>query len=169
MPVSFEGFPRLLEARALKPGRWFMGSASQGPVLCLMTDVEIDDQAVVLTFSLGKIDAMDVRPANLKSIGGPFTSIEDDLVFAPGEGAEHLRLIMPGRRPLPSGALLRLSNGDMGIGFAEKLNGVFLIVSLASGQKVDSYELVFDRWSLSLRRGAATALVGQFRLPGWRS
>ena len=68
-----------------------------------------------------------------------------------------------------SGALRRLSNGDMGIGFAEKLNGVFLIVSLASGQKVDSYELVFDRWSLSLRRGAATALVGQFRLPGWRS
>jgi hypothetical protein len=169
MPVSFEGFPRLLEPRALKPGRWFMATSAQGPVLCLMTDVEIDEKAVVLTFGLGKVDAIDVRPATLKSLSGPYTSVEDDLVFAPGEGAEKLRLVSPGRKPLPSGSLLRLGNGDMGIGFAEKLNGVFLIVSLASGQKVESYELVFDRWSLSLRRSGVTALVGQFRIAGWRT
>ena len=90
------------------------------------------------------------------------------MVFAPGEGAEKLRLMAASKKPFPSGALLRLTNGDMGVGFAEKLNGELLIVSLSSGLQCDGFDLVFDRWSLSLRRGDHQALVGYFKGGVWK-
>ncbi len=163
MPVLFEGFPRILERRALKPGRWFMTASGHGPRLCLLSEVQIEGKALVLTFGLGKLDAIEFNTARLEDIDGPLTSVEDDLVFAPGEGAEKLRLLAPTRRPFLSGSLLRLSNGEMGIGFAESFRGDLMIVSLSSGLGVTGYELVFDRWTLSLRRGGVESLVGHFK------
>ena len=72
------------------------------------------------------------------------------------------------KRPFPNGALLRLSNGDMGMGFAETLGGDLMIISLASGMRVVGFDLIFDRWSLSLRRGPTVALVGHFKGPDRR-
>jgi hypothetical protein len=169
MSVHFEGFPRVLNARALKPGRWFMAPSPHGPSLCLLTEILIDEKALVLTFSTGKIDTVEFRTTRLEAIAGPLTTLEDDIIFAPGEGGENLRLMAPGKRPFPSGALLRLSNGDMGVGFAESPGGELLIISLASGQRAEAFDLIFDRWSLSLRRGDVHALVGHFKGPGWRS
>ncbi len=165
MSVSFEGFPRVLDPRALKPGRWFMSPTAQGPAVCLLTEVLVDDRALVLTFGLGKLDALEIRSARLQTLSGPLTSIEDDIVFTPGEDPLKLRLLAPAKRPFPNGALLRLSNGDMGIGFAETLGGELLIISLASGLRVEGFELIFDRWALSLRRGGLEALVGHFKGP----
>ncbi len=169
MSISFEGFPRILDPRALKPGRWFMAPSALGPVVCLLTEIIVDEKAVVLTFGLGKVDALEVRSTRLQSIAGPLTTIEDDLVFTPGEDAQKLRLLAPTKRPFPNGALLRLSNGDMGMGLAETLGGDLMIVSLASGQRVQGFELIFDRWSLSLRRGTMQALVGHFKGPDRRT
>jgi hypothetical protein len=129
----------------------------------MRTAVGGEENPLVLTFSAGRTDTVEFRPVRLSSLSDPLTTVEDDVVFAPGEGAEKLRLMAASKRPFPSGSLLRLSNGDIGIGFAEKLNGNLLIVSLTSGQASDSFELAFDRWSLSLRRGGHLALVGLFK------
>ena len=122
-----------------------------------------EPNGLVLTFGLGRNDTVEFRTQRLSALDGPVTTVEDDVVFAPGEGAEKLRLMAAAKKPFPSGSLLRLANGDMGIGFAEKLNGDLLIVSLSSGLVCDGFDLVFDRWSLSLRRGEHQALVGHFR------
>lgn len=167
MPVQFTAFPRVLTAKALKPGRWFMATAAQGPLLCMLTAVD-EVNPLVLTFALGRTDTIDFKTTRLKSLHGPLSTVEDDVVFAPGEGAEKLRLMAAVKKPFPSGALLRLTNGDMGVGFAEKLNGELLVVSLTSGMVCDGFDLVFDRWSLSLRRGDHEALVGYFRAGMWR-
>jgi len=168
MSVYFEGFPRILDPRALKPGRWFMAPSPLGPIVCLLTEVVVEDKPVVLTFGLGKIDSLEVRSTRLPAITGPLTTIEDDLVFTPGEDAQKLRLLAATKRPFPNGALLRLSNGDMGMGFAETLGGDLMIISLASGMRVVGFDLIFDRWSLSLRRGPTVALVGHFKGPDRR-
>jgi hypothetical protein len=168
MPVHFTAFPRVLAAKALKPGRWFMAAGSQGPLLCMLTAIGEEANGLVLTFALGRTDTVEFRTARLGSISPPITTVEDDVVFAPGEGAEKLRLIAGAKKPFPSGSLLRLSNGDMGIGFAEKLNGQLMIVSLTSGAACDGFDLAFDRWSLSLRRGDRQALVGYFKGGAWR-
>jgi hypothetical protein len=163
MSILFEGFPRILDRSALKPGRWFMAASNKGPLLCLCTDAEIEQGEIVLTFRTGHMDQLEFTPALKKEIGNPVTTIEDDIVFSPGEGAEKLRLLAPTRRPFPSGALLRLRNGEVGIGFGERLGGELMIISLASGLRTDGYELVYERWSLSLRRGTAESLVGHFK------
>ncbi len=168
MPVHFTGFPRPLTPRALKPGRWFMAGTQQGPHLCMLTTVGEESDALVLMFGLGKADTVEFRTARLLTLPGPLSTLEDDVVFEPGEGADKLRLIAAQKKPFPSGALLRLGNGDMGVGFAEKLGGDLLIVSLSNGDRHDNFDLVFDRWSLSLRRGERQALVGHFKGGGWR-
>ena len=163
MPVVFEGFPRVLERRALKPGRWFMTASGAGPTLCLATEININGKCLVLTFGLGKLDSIEFRTTRLEDISGPLTTVEDALVFAPGDGAEKLRLLAPVRRPFISGSLLRLANGEMGIGFSETFRGDLMVVSLSTGLSFSGYELVFDRWTLSLRRGDVRSLVGRFK------
>ena len=37
------------------------------------------------------------------------------------------------------------------------------MISLATGGRVEGFDLVFDRWSLYLRRGASERLIGSFR------
>ncbi len=127
-----------------------------------------EPNGLVLTFGLGRTDLVEFRTTRLSAVDGPITTVEDDVVFAPGEGAEKLRLMAAAKKPFPSGSLLRLTNGDMGIGFAEKLNGELLIVSLSTGLPSDGFDLVFDRWSLSLRRGDHQALVGYFKGGAWK-
>ena len=167
MPVLFEGFPRILDRTALKPGRWFMAASNRGPLLCFCTDATVEQGEVVLTFRTGKIDQLEFTPALMREIVGAVTTVEDDLVFSPTEGAQKLRLLAPTRRPFPSGALLRLRGGDIGIGFGERLGGELMIISLSTGLRTDGYELVFERWSLSLRRAGVDSLVGHFKgLPG---
>jgi hypothetical protein len=55
-----------------------------------------------------------------------------------------------------------MRSGDLGLGFAGT-GGTLVAVSLNTGLKVDGYDLVFDRWTLSLRRGGGELLVGAFR------
>jgi hypothetical protein len=168
MPIHFTGFPRPLLPRALKPGRWFMAGASQGAHLCMLTAIGGEVNALVLMFALGKADTVDFRTQRLPNLTGPFTTVEDDVVFEPGEGGEKLRLAAALKKPFPSGSLLRLADGDMGVGFAEKLQGQLFIVSLSTGESHEAFDLVFDRWSLSLRRGDRQALVGHFKGGAWR-
>ena len=145
-----------------------MASTVQGPHLCMLTTVGGEIDALVLLFGLGKADTVEFRTARLPTLVGPLSTLEDDVVFEPGEGADKLRLMAGMKKPFPSGALLRLGNGDMGVGFAERLNGQLLVISLSTGDEHDSFDLVFDRWSLSLRRGDRHALVGHFKGGGWR-
>ncbi len=85
------------------------------------------------------------------------------MVFTPGLAKETPQLAAPQRRPFRSGALLRLRNGDLGVGFATPPRATLVVVSLATGHRSEGYDLVFDRWSLFLRKAGAELLVGHFR------
>ena len=163
MTVSFEGFPRTLERSALRPGRWFVAAAGQRALLCLATDVVEGDDLTVLTFSPTGVEMLDFTPTTLAAMTGPFSTVEDEVVFAPGLGEGRAMLIAPVRRAFRSGALLRLRSGDLGIGFATVPGGQLAIVSLNSGHRAEAFDLVFERWSLSLRRGGIDTLIGNFK------
>jgi hypothetical protein len=161
--VLFEGFPRTLERNALRPGRWFVAADGLRPTLCFATERGQGEDMVILTFSAPRVEMIDVAATTLAALAGPFATVEDEVVFAPGmlDGAP--TLIAPSRRNFRSGSLLRLRSGDLGIGFVTDRSGEMLIVSLNTGERVEGFDLVFDRWSLSLRRGGADTLLGYFK------
>jgi len=163
MPVVFEGFPRVVERAALKPGRWFVAAEGSRPLICFSTDEggEGDDR-LILTFGTTRPEALDFAPAPLKSLNGPLATLEHEVVFAPGLAGHSPQLTAPVRRPFRPGALLRLKNGDLGLGFAGEGGGL-IAVSLSTGLRADGYDLVFDRWTLSLRRYQSELLVGAYR------
>jgi hypothetical protein len=163
MTTTFLGFPRLIDRRGLKPGRWFLCGDKGAVALCMLTAIGGDLDALVIALSLGRADALEFRTLRLGAVVGPAATVEDELVFTPGEAPERLRPPLPTKRPFPSGSLLRLSSGDMGVGFAETLNGRLFVVSLTPGLDSEGFDLVFERWSLSLRRGSQSALFGHFR------
>ncbi|MFI4976410.1 MAG: hypothetical protein ACHP84_17890 [Caulobacterales bacterium] len=164
MPVTFEGFPRLIDRAALRPGRWFVAAEGVRPLVCFSTDEGGEgDERLVLTFGSTRPEAIDFAIAPLKAILGPISTLEHELVFAPGLAKETPQLAAPQRRPFRSGALLRLRNGDLGVGFASQPDGALVIVSLATGHRAEGYDLVFDRWTLFLRRSGTELLVGHFR------
>jgi len=163
MPVYFEGFPRVVERAALKPGRWFVAAEGARPLICFSTEEGGEgDERLILTFGATRPEALDFAPTPLKSLTGPLATLEHELVFAPGLAGHSPQLTAPVRRPFRPGALLRMRSGDLGLGFAGPVGGL-TAVSLTSGLRVDGYDLVFDRWTLSLRRGATELLVGAFR------
>jgi hypothetical protein len=163
MPVTFEGFPRLVERETLKPGRWFV-AAAEGvrPLICFSTDEGEAGERLILTFGTTRPETLDFAPAALQSLAGPLATLEHEVVFAPGLAGHSPQLSAPVRRPFRPGTLLRLRNGDLGLGFAGA-SGALTCVSLSSGQRAEGYDLVFDRWTLSLRRGANELLVGAYR------
>lgn len=163
MPTRFEGFSRTLDRTSLRPGRWFLASFRRGPTICFVTDVGEGAARTVLTFKPARMDELDFAPVSLSEVLGTLATIEDELVLAPGLGPEAARLVAPDKRPFLSGSLLRLSNGDMGVGYADGVGGELVLVSLSTGERATGFDLVFDRWSLSLRRGASDRLVGYFR------
>ncbi len=163
MTVSFEGFPRTLERSALRPGRWFVAAEGARALLCLVTGIEDAADLVTLTFSATGVEVVDLGVSRLAALSGPFCTVEDEVVFAPGLMEGRPPFTAPVRRAFRSGALLRLRNGDLGIGFVADPGGRSEIVSLQTGQRAEGYDLVFERWSLSLRRGAATTLIGYFK------
>ncbi|MDP3658589.1 hypothetical protein [Phenylobacterium sp.] len=163
MTVSFEGFPRTLDRAALRPGRWFVAAEGLRAVLCLATDVVDGPDQLALTFSATGVEAIEFTATPLSALAGPFGTLEDEIVFAPGLADGRPVLIAPTRRAFRSGSLLRLRSGDLGVGFAAPAGGDLVIVSLSTGLRADGFELVFERWSLSLRRGAAESLIGYFK------
>lgn len=163
MPVLFSGFSRVIEPRALKPGRWFVAGTVHGTQLCMLTAIGAEHNSLVVMFGLGKLDQIDFRTQRMGALSGPFSTVEDEMTFVPGEGAEKPRLHAALKKPFPSGSLLRLADGDMGVGFADSFNGKLIIVSLSTGLEREGFDLVFDRWSLTLRRNSHEALVGAFR------
>ena len=162
MPVTFEGFPRIVDREKLKPGRWFVAAEGARPLICFSTDEGEGDDRVILTFGTTRPEVLDFAAGALKAIEGPLATLEHEVVIAPGLAGHSPQLAAPVRRPFRPGTLLRLRNGDLGVGFASAAGGL-VAVSLSSGFRVDGYDLVFDRWTLSLRRGASELLVGAFR------
>jgi hypothetical protein len=164
MVVSFEGFPRIVERDALRPGRWFVAAEAVRPLICLATDWGGEGpERLVLTFGNTRPETVDFAPASLKSLTGPLATLEHELVFVPGLTGQSPQLVAPIRRAFRPGALLRLRNGDLGIGFSGAAPGELLIISLVTGQRAEGYDLVFDRWSLFLRRAGHELLIGSFR------
>jgi len=161
MIVAFEGFPRILERSALRPGRWFVAADGLRPILCFTTDIIEGGDTIALTFGAPKVELVDFAHVGLRELAGPFATVEDEIIFAPGLG-EKTMLAAPTRRAFASGSLLRLRNGDLGIGFALK-GGQAAIVSFATGERCEGFDLVFERWTLSVRRGAEQSLIGAFR------
>jgi hypothetical protein len=162
MTVLYEGFPRVLERSALRPGRWCVAAEGLRPVLCLVTDVESKGELLVVAFGAPKVETIEIEAVRLGDLAGPFGSVEDEMVFAPGFNDQRPTLVAPSRRPVRHGSLVRLRSGDMGVGCTLPEGGL-MVVSLASGMRSEGFELVFERWSLALRRGAAESLVGYFR------
>jgi hypothetical protein len=163
MPVYFEGFPRVVERGSLKPGRWFVAAEGARPLICFSTEEGGEgDERLILTFGTTRPEALDFAPAPLKSLTGPLATLEHELVFAPGLAGHSPQLTAPIRRPFRPGALLRMRSGDLGLGFAAASGGL-MAVSLSTGLHVEGYDLVFDRWTLSLRRGGGELLIGAFR------
>jgi hypothetical protein len=163
MTVTFEGFPRTLDRSALRPGRWFAAAEGMKALICLVTDVEDGTDLVAVTFSPTGVEQIEVGVNTLSGLGGPFGTIEDEIVFSPGAGDGRPLLAAPVRRAFRSGSLLRLRNGDLGIGFAANPNGHLIMVSLSNGQRAEAFDLVFERWSLALRRGGVETLIGAFK------
>ncbi len=163
MSISFEGFPRVLDRSALRPGRWFVAAEGLRPILCFATEAMSAEDPIALTFGAPRVEAIDVVPALISSLSGPFGTVEDEVIFSPGMGDRGPMLVAPTRRAFRSGALLRLKSGDLGLGFSLKAGGELIVVSLTSGARAEGFDLVFDRWSLSLRRGAAETLIGYFK------
>jgi hypothetical protein len=163
MPVAFEGFPRIVERESLKPGRWFVAAEGGRPLICFSTEEGGEDgDRVILTFSSPRPEVLEFAPGPLKDLTGPLSTLEHDVVFAPGLAGHSPQLVAPARRPFRPGTLLRLRNGDLGLGFASP-TGALVAVSLATGFRAEGYDLTFDRWTLCLRRGASELLVGAFR------
>ena len=163
MTVTFEGFPRTLERAALRPGRWFVAAEGLRPILCFATEVTEGDDTLVLTFGAPHVETVEFASVPLNSLTGPFATVEDEIVFAPGLSEGAPTLIAPTRRTFRSGSLLRLRSGDLGIGFVTSRNGEMAAASLTTGQRAEGFDLVFERWSLSLRRREAETLIGYFK------
>lgn len=163
MSVSFEGFPRTLQRAALRAGRWFVAADGLQTLLCFATDVIDADERLAVVFGSSGPEKIEVVTVPIESLREPFGTVEDEVVFAPGQ-TEGLPMLVPiVRRTVRHGALLRLTNGDVGIGVVPKISGKLMIVSLTSGQPSDRYELVFERWSLALRRREAETRLGYFK------
>ena len=162
MPIAFEGFPRIVERDTLKPGRWFVVAEGARPLVCFSTDEGEGHERLILTFGNTRPEMLDFAPARLGALMGPLASLEHEAVFAPGLPGAGPHLTAPIRRPFRPGALLRLRNGDLGLGLAGD-GGALICISLASGLRAEGYDLVFDRWTLSLRRGGVELLIGAFR------
>ena len=163
MPVYFEGFPRVVERDAIKPGRWFVAAEGARPLVCFSTEEGGDaGERLILTFGSTRPETLDFATTTLKSLTGSLATLEHEMVFAPGLAGHSPQLTAPIRRPFRPGALLRLKSGDLGLGFANAGGGL-TAVSLSSGLRAEGYDLVFDRWTLSLRRAGGELLVGAFR------
>jgi hypothetical protein len=163
MPVIFEGFPRIVDRDKLKPGRWFVAAEGSRPLICFSTEEGGDgDGRLILTFSAPRPETLEFAAVALKDLSGPLASLEHDVVFAPGLAGQSPQLTAPVRRPFRPGTLLRMKSGDLGLGFAGAGGGL-IAVSLGTGLRAEGYDLVFDRWTLSLRRGDGELLVGAFR------
>jgi hypothetical protein len=163
MPVQFEGFPRIVDREAMKPGRWFVAAEGARPLICFSTEEGGEaGERLILTFGATRPETLDFGPTTLKALTGPLATLEHELVFAPGLAGQSPQLTAPIRRPFRPGALLRLKSGDLGLGFAGA-GGELIAVSLSSGLRAEGYDLVFDRWTLTLRRGGGELLIGAFR------
>lgn len=160
MAVSFEGFPRTLQRSALRPGRWFVAADGARPILCLATEVVDAGERLAVAFNLPAAEQVEVTPVPISVLLDPFATVEDDVVFAPGQTEGLPMLVPPLRRAFRNGALLRLSSGDLGIGVVPKTSGEMVAVSLTSGMRSEGFELVFERWSLSLRRAGTETRIG---------
>jgi hypothetical protein len=163
MAVSFEGFPRTLQRQALRPGRWFVAADGARPILCLATDVEDAGERLAIVFTVPAAEHVEMIPMPLSALLEPFATVEDEVVFAPGQTEGLPMLVAPLRRTFRAGALLRLSSGDLGIGIVPRGSGELTAVSLTSGMRSEGFDLVFERWSLALRRGAAETRIGYFK------
>lgn len=161
MALVFEGFPRLLEPSALKPGRWFATSYKLETRVCVMTDAAEDGVPIVLAFGQHKAQHVEFEPVLLKDLTETLLTLDCDIVFAPAGPAGRMALPVPSKRKSPHGALLHLTGGEFGIGIAAR-GGRFTAVSLASGHIAERYDLAFDSWSLTLRRGTLETLMGVY-------
>lgn len=160
MAVMFEGFPRTLQRSALRPGRWFVAAEGPRPILCLATDVVDGGEALAVAFTLPEAEQIEVVPIPVSVLLEPFGTIEDDVVFSPGQTEGLPMLVAPQRRAFRHGALLRLSSGDLGIGLVTRVSEAAVAVSLTSGAASEGFELAFDRWALALRRGGNETRIG---------
>lgn len=160
MAVSFEGFPRTLQRSALRPGRWFVAADGARPMLCFATEVEDAGQRLALVFHVPSVEQVEVSSVPISVLLDPFATVEDEVVFAPGQTEGLPMLVRPLRRTFRNGTLLRLTSGDLGIGVVPKGSGEMVAVSLTSGIRCEGFDLVFERWSLSLRRGGAETRIG---------
>jgi hypothetical protein len=163
MTVTFEGFPRTLDRSALRPGRWFLAAEGLKALLCLATDVADGTDYVALTFAATGVEQLEFQVTTLGALPGPFSTVEDEVVFAPGAGDGRPMLVAPVKRAFRSGSLLRLRSGELGVGFAASPGGRLIVVSLQTGARAEAFDLVFERWSLSLRRAGAETLIGCFK------
>lgn len=167
MALLFEGFPRLLDPSALRPGRWFATSYKLETRVCVMTDAAEDGVPIALAFGQHKAQHIEFEPVLVRDLTETLLTLDCDIVFAPTGPPGTLPLPLPSRRKSPHGALLHLTGGEFGIGIAAR-GGRFTAVSLSSGHIAERYDLAFDTWSLTLRRGALETVMGVYEPEGRR-
>jgi hypothetical protein len=163
MPVLFEGFPRAVPASALKPGRWIVAADGLRPLLCFVTDLFEGDEQLAIAFDTPAVETLAVAAVPLSALGELLGTVEDEVIFAPGMMAGQPVLTAPARRALRNGVLVRLVSGDLGIVVHPRRSPEASVVSLTTGERAEGVDLVFERWSATLRRGAAETLLGQFK------
>lgn len=163
MAVSFEGFPRTLQRPALRPGRWFVAADGRRALLCLATDAIDTGEQQAVVFAAADVERMQVVAAPMSLLSEPFGTVEDDVVFAPGQAEGLPMLVAPLHGGFRHGALVRLTNGDLGVTLSMRFSGEKVAISLTTGLQADGFDLVFDRWSLGLRRSGQETRIGYFK------
>ena len=161
MIVAFEGFPRILERSALRPGRWFVAADGLRPILGFTTDIIEAGDTIALTFGAPKVELVDFAHVGLKELAGPFATVEDEIIFAPGLGEKTMLAALQGEADAQI-AVPQPEQRAAGEGPARR-GGQAAIVSFATGERCEGFDLVFERWTLSVRRGAEQSLIGAFR------
>src|SRR5471032_1609459 len=98
MPVHFEGFPRIVEREAMKPGRWFVAAEGSRPLICFSTDDGGEaGERVILTFGTTRPETLDFAVTALKHLAGQLATLEHEVVFAPGLAGHSPQLTAPVR------------------------------------------------------------------------
>ena len=65
MPVYFEGFPRVVEREAMKPGRWFVAAEGARPLICFSTEEGGEGgERLILTFGTTRPETLDFAPTH---------------------------------------------------------------------------------------------------------
>ncbi|MFB2351292.1 hypothetical protein, partial [Priestia megaterium] len=88
----------------------FVAADGMRAVLCLATDIVDTGERQAIVFAPNGVERVQVVAAPISLLSEPYGTVEDDVVFAPGQAEGLPMLVPPLRTAFRHGALLRLAD-----------------------------------------------------------